>query len=161
MNPNQPLRMGQAELAAIFKNILFIFIMQMLLASYIGLSKDGLGAQTGTIINGNEVIIILARFICAFAIHKLLEKELFQVIRFMKFTLYKMTSWRKRFLMLLISLMQLIAGITIECLNIVQVCSADNILDMVLSSIMFAIIAKIDDWCAKTDEYMPFMGVLR
>jgi hypothetical protein len=145
MNPNQPLRMGQAELAAIFRNILFLFILQMLLASYIGLRKDGLGAQTGKISNGNEVTIIFARFICAFAIHKLLEKELFQAIRFMKFTLYKMMSWRKRFPMLLISLMQLIAGITIECLNIVQVCSADNILDMVLSSIMFAIIAKIDD----------------
>jgi hypothetical protein len=109
----------------------FIYILQLSLASYIGFRKDGFGAQIAIISNGNEVTIIFARFVCAFAIHKLIEKELFQAIRFMKFTLYKMTSWRKRFPMLLISLMQLSLGITIESLNIVQVCSADNILDMV------------------------------
>jgi hypothetical protein len=73
-NPNQSMRVGQAELASIFKNCVFIFILQMSIALIIALRKDESVAEIGIVSKGNEVTIIVARFICTLLMHKLLEK---------------------------------------------------------------------------------------
>ena len=71
--------------------------------------------------------IIVVRFICALALHLSLEGEVHQAIHFMKFSLYKIPTWKKRFFMFIVSIMQLISAIATEVLNILQICSTDKI----------------------------------
>jgi hypothetical protein len=73
-NPNQSMRVGHVELASIFKNCIFIFLLQMSIALIIALRKDESLAEIGIVSKGNEVSIIVARFICTLLMHKLLEK---------------------------------------------------------------------------------------
>ena len=56
-------------------------------------------------VDGNEMNILVVRFICAVALHLQIEGEVLQAIHFMKFSLYKIKSWRKRLPMFLISIM--------------------------------------------------------
>ena len=118
------------ELAANFRTSIFIFIIQMALASYSALRFDGSGAQIGMMSKGNEMSIIVVRFICAVALHLLIEGEVLQAIHFMKFSMYRITTWRKRLPMFLISLMQLIGAIATEGLNIIQICSTNEVDDI-------------------------------
>ena len=91
----------------------------MALASYSALGFDGSTTQIGIMTKGNEMSIIVVRFICAMALHLQIEGEVLQAIHFMKFSMYRITTWRKRLPMFLISLMQLIGAIATEGLNIV------------------------------------------
>ena len=119
------------ELASNFKTSIFIFIIQMALASYSALRFDGSATQIGIMSKGNEMSIIVVRFLCALALHLQIEGEVLQAIHFMKFSMYKITTWRKRLPMFLISLMQLIGAIATEGLNIIQICSTDQIDDII------------------------------
>jgi hypothetical protein len=115
------------ELAANFRTSIFIFIIQMALALYSALRFDGFGTQIGIMSKGNEMSIIVVRFICAVALHLQIEGEVLQAIHCMKFSMYRITTWRKRLPMFLISLMQLIGAIATEGLNILQICSTAEI----------------------------------
>lgn len=75
--------------------------------------------------------IIVVRFICALALHLQIGGEVLQAIQFMKFSLYKITSWRKRLPMFLVSMMQLIGAIATEGLNIALICSTDQITEII------------------------------
>ena len=113
------MRVEPEELAANFRTSFFIFLIQMALASYSALGFDGSTTQIGIMTKGNEMSIIVVRFICALALHLQIEGEVLQAIHFMKFSMYRITTWRKRLPMFLISLMQLIGAIATEGLNIV------------------------------------------
>lgn len=115
------------ELAVNFRTSFFIFMIQWALASYSALGFDGSITKIGIMEKGNEMNIIVVRFICALALHLQIEGEVLQAIHFMKFSMYRITTWRKRLPMFLISLMQLITAITTEGLNIIQICSTDKI----------------------------------
>jgi hypothetical protein len=115
------------ELAANFRTSIFIFIIQMALALYSALRFDGFGTQIGIMSKDNEMSIIVVRFICAVALHLQIEGEVLQAIHCMKFSMYRITTWRKRLPMFLISLMQLIGAIATEGLNILQICSTAEI----------------------------------
>jgi hypothetical protein len=80
---------------------------------------------------GNELIIVLVRFICALALHLQIEGEVLQAIQIMKLSLYKISTWRKRLFMFAIGLMQLTAAIATEGLNIIQICSTFKINDII------------------------------
>ena len=62
-------------------------------------------------VEGNEMSLILVRFICALALHLQIEGEVHQAISFMKVSVYKVASWDKRMPMLLIGFMQMIGAI--------------------------------------------------
>ena len=100
------MRVEQKKLDAIFMNCILIFMLQMLLSIATTFGSDGSAKQTSIMSKGNEgTIIFVARFISALTIHIQTIGEVLQGILFMQFTLFKMTTWRKRFPMLLISLM--------------------------------------------------------
>jgi hypothetical protein len=80
---------------------------------------------------GNELIIVLVRFICALALHLQIEGEVLQAIQIMKLSLYKISTWRKRLHMFAIGLMQLTGAIATEGLNIIQICSTFKINDII------------------------------
>jgi hypothetical protein len=125
------MRVEPEELAANFRTSIFIFIIQMALALYSAVRFDGFGTQIGIMSKGNEMSIIVVRFICAVALHLQIEGEVLQAIHCMKFSMYRITTWRKRLPIFLISLMQLIGAIVTEGLNIFQICSTveiDNII---------------------------------
>ena len=125
------MRVEPEELAANFRTSIFIFIIQMALALYSAVRFDGFGTQIGIMSKGNEMSIIVVRFICAVALHLQIEGEILQAIHCMKFSMYRITTWRKRLPIFLISLMQLIGAIATEGLNIFQICSTveiDNII---------------------------------
>ena len=63
--------------------------------------------------------------------------------------------------MLLVSLMQLFVAITFEVLMIIQICSTKKISEIILSFIMFGIIAEIDYWFSQTIQYRFFMRLLK
>ena len=63
--------------------------------------------------------------------------------------------------MLLASLMQLCVAITFEVLMIIQICSTNKISEIILSFIMFGIIAEIDYWFSQTIQYRFFMRLLK
>ena len=63
--------------------------------------------------------------------------------------------------MLLVSLMQLFVAITFEVLMIIQICSTNKISEIILSFIMFGIIAEIDYWFSQTIQYRFFMRLLK
>ena len=63
--------------------------------------------------------------------------------------------------MLLVSMMQLIVAITFEVLMIIQICSTNKISEIILSFIMFGIIAELDYWFSQTIQYRFFMRVLK
>ena len=75
--------------------------------------------------------IIVVRFICALALHLQIGGEVLQAIQFMKISLYKITSWKKRLPMFLVSMMQLIGAIATEGLNIALICSTDQISEII------------------------------
>ena len=105
--------------------------------------------------------IIVSRFICALVLHMQLEGKVLQGMQFIKFAIFKITSWRKRFPMLLVSMMQLCVAITFEVLMIIQICSTNKISEIILSFIMFGIIAEIDYWFSQTIQYRFFMRLLK
>lgn len=125
------MRVEPEELAANFRTSIFVFIIQMALALYSAVRFDGFGTQIGIMSKGNEMSIIVVRFICAVSLHLQIEGEILQAIHCMKFSMYRITTWRKRLPIFLISLMQLIGAIVTEGLNIFQICSTveiDNII---------------------------------
>jgi len=63
--------------------------------------------------------------------------------------------------MLLVSMMQLCVAITFEVLMIIQICSINKISEIILSFIMFGIIAEIDVWFSQTIQYRFFMRLLK
>ena len=63
--------------------------------------------------------------------------------------------------MLLVSMMQLCVAITFEVLMIIQICSTIKISEIILSSIMFGIIAEIDHLSSQSIQYRFFMRVLK
>jgi hypothetical protein len=125
------MRVEPEELAVNFRTSFFIFMIQMALALYSAYGFDGSTTQIGIMAKGNEMSIIVVRFICALALHLQIEGEVLQAIHFMKFSMYRINTWRKRLPMFLISLMQLIGAIATEGLNIVQICSTDQIDDII------------------------------
>ena len=119
------MRVEPEEIAVNFRTSIIIFLIQMALASYGTLSFDGSTTNIGITSKGNEMNIIVVRFICALALHLQIGGEVLQAIHFMKFSMYKITTWRKRVPMFLISLMQLIGAIATEGLNIALICLTD------------------------------------
>jgi hypothetical protein len=110
--------------------------------------------------DGNEIIILLVRFICALALHLQIEGEVLQAIHIMKLSLYKVSTWRKRLFMFSIGLMQLTGAIFTEGLNIVQICSTFKINDIIANFVQFMIISQIDDFYAQSLKNNFCMKVL-
>ena len=115
----------------------------------------------GIMKDGNEIVILLVRFICALALHLQIEGEVLQAIQFMKLSLYKISTWRKRLFMFSVGLMQLIGAIITEGLNILLICSTYKINDIIQNFVQFMIIAQIDDFYAQSLKNNFCMKVLK
>lgn len=85
------------ELASYFKSCVFIFLIQVTLAFY---SLKGLDSaeysKIGMMIKDGEMTILIVRFLCALALHMQIEGEILQGIKFMKISLYMVTTLDKR-----------------------------------------------------------------
>ena len=84
-----------------------------------------------------------------------------QGINLMKFTLYRVTSWRKKGPMFAISLMQLIGALMTEGLNILAICSMTDEGDIIMNFVQFGIIAEIDNFYAKTLKNSFLLEILK
>jgi hypothetical protein len=127
-NPTSPMKVEPEELAANFKTSFFIFCIQLGLAIFsteaIFEPDDDTSTnkiKIGALKEGQEMIIISVRFICALALHLQIEGEVLQAMNFLKISIYKTSNQHKRMAMFSIGMMQLSAAIATEALNIVQI----------------------------------------
>lgn len=156
------------ELYANFRTSFFIFFIQMALvifSSEILTSQndedDNMKVMNRVLKEGNELMIIAVRFICALALHLVTEGEVLQAINIIKLSIYKTSNWDKRHAMFMVGIMQLLGAIGTEALNIYQVCSTYNIKDIIMNFVQLGIIAQIDDLYAQSLKNNFFMKVLR
>jgi hypothetical protein len=128
------MKVEKEEIAANFRTSFFIFVIQVGLAifsseaifgSYNSTENDKI--KIGILIRDEEMMIIAVRFICALALHLQIEGEVLQAMNFLNLSIYKTSKWQKRGPMFSIGMMQLIAAIASEVLNIVQICTTPKI----------------------------------
>jgi hypothetical protein len=132
------MKVEKEEIAANFRTSFFIFVIQIGLAifsteaifeSFDSIDEDKI--KIGVLKEGQEIMIIAVRFICALALHLQIEGEVLQAMNIIKLSIYKTSKWAKRGPMFFIGMMQLSAAIVTEVLNIVQICTTSKINDII------------------------------
>ena len=169
------------EKSKYFMTASFIFVLQMILI--ILLASDMMFGDRMML--KADFPTLLVRFVCAIILHIQVEKEIAQSIQMMKYYInhikhftrnYKeevsackwenfevtrtderdSTYWEP----FVIANMQLIASISTELINIVLMCSQDNIPDTVMNFFALSVIHEIDDLYSQSLSDFKLRGVI-
>ena len=80
----------------------------------------------------------------------MIEVEVYQALHLMKFTIYRTGGWNRRIPQFLIALMQFIAALSTEGINMILICTETEIDQVIMNLLAFGIIAEIDDLYANS-----------
>jgi len=169
------------EKSKYFMTACFIFVLQMILITL--LASDMMFGERMMLKADFQTLLV--RLVCAIILHIQVEKEIAQSIRMIKYYInhikyfsmnYKeeasdcrwedflvqrtakrdSTYWEP----FLIANMQLIASVSTELINIVLMCSQDNIPDTVMNFFALSVIQEIDDLYQHSLSEFKLRGVI-